>query len=98
MYAHYGIDEALTNTEFYLDRLKAEIEKNLQKYINNQHKQISHLLSQTKGITSKSVVERSKLLAQMRYELDTVKNEMEEKGTPMTDGSPLIIFRKSLVR
>ena len=43
MHAHRdGIDEALTNTKFDLDRLQAEIEKTLEKissrekYINNQ--------------------------------------------------------------
>ena len=109
-----GIDEALISTKLDLDRLQAEIEKTLEKissrekYINNQleqpltlYKQISHLLAQTKEQykqVSGGVVERSRLLGQITDELDTVKNEMDERGTSMTDGSPLVNIRKSLAR
>ena len=109
-----GIDEALTTTKANLDRLQAEIEKTLEKissrekYINTQleqpltvYKQISHLLAQTKEQykqVSGGVVERSRILAHITDELDTVKNELDERGTSMTDGSPLVNIRKSLAR
>ena len=109
-----GIDEALTTTKADLDKLQAEIQKTLEKissrekYINSQleqpltaYKQISHLLAQTKEqykLVSGGVVERSRLLAQITDELDTVKNELDDRGTSMTDGSPLVNIRKSLAR
>jgi len=43
-------------------------------------------------------VERSRLLAQLTDELETVKAEMEERGSSMTDGSPLVSIRRSLAR
>ena len=47
---------------------------------------------------SGGVVERSRLLANITDELDIIKNEMEERGSSMTDGSPLVNIRKSLAR
>ena len=60
---------------------------------------------------SGGVVERSRLLAQLTDELETVKAEMEERGlceetqtnkkfpgSSMTDGSPLVSIRRSLAR
>ena len=44
------------------------------------------------------MVERSRLLANITDELDLIKNEMEERGSSMTDGSPLVNIRKSLAR
>ena len=56
-------------------------------------------------------MERSRLLAQLTDELETVKAEMEERGlcketqiskkfpgSSMTDGSPLVSIRRSLAR
>merc|ERR1712083_405918 len=47
---------------------------------------------------SGGVTERSRLLAQITDDLDAVKSEMEERGTSMTDGSPLVNLRKALAR
>ena len=109
-----GIQESLTTTRQELDSLQAEIQKTLEKissrekYINNQleepltmYKQLSHLLAQSKEQyrqVSGGVVERSRLLANITDELDLIKNEMEERGSSMTDGSPLVNIRKSLAR
>ena len=38
------------------------------------------------------------MLAQISDELEAVKSEMEERGSSMTDGSPLVSIRKSLAR
>ena len=43
------------------------------------------------GVTGKSIQ-----LSELTDELDAVKNEMEERGTSMTDGTPLISLRKAL--
>jgi len=47
---------------------------------------------------SGGVTERSRLLAQLTDTLESVKSEMEERGSSMTDGSPLVSIRKSLAR
>ena len=47
---------------------------------------------------SGGVVERSRQLAQLTDELESVKQELEERGTSMTDGTPLVNIRKALNR
>ena len=47
---------------------------------------------------SGGVTERSRHLAQLADELEAVKAEMEERGSAMTDGTPLVNIRRSLTR
>lgn len=47
---------------------------------------------------SGGVTERSNTLAQIADELESVKAEMEERGSSMTDGTPLVNIRKTLGR
>ena len=47
---------------------------------------------------SGGVNERSRLLAEITDDIETAKTEMEERGSSMTDGSPLVNIRKSLAR
>ena len=47
---------------------------------------------------SGGVTERSRVLAQITDDIETIKSEMEEKGSSMTDGSPLVNIRKNLAR
>ena len=47
---------------------------------------------------SGGVTERSRHLAQLADELESVKAEMEERGSAMTDGTPLVNIRRSLTR
>ena len=47
---------------------------------------------------SGGVTERSRHLAQLADELEAVKAEMEERGSAMTDGTPLVNVRRSLTR
>ena len=49
-------------------------------------------------LVSGGVVDRSRILANITDELEMIKNEMEERGSSMTDGSPLVSIRKSLAR
>ncbi|XP_071958579.1 intraflagellar transport protein 57 homolog [Antedon mediterranea] len=47
---------------------------------------------------SGGVTERTKILAEISEELDKIKVEMEEKGSSMTDGSPLVKIKQALQR
>ena len=47
---------------------------------------------------SGGVTERSRTLSQIADELEAVKAEMEERGSSMTDGAPLVNIRKTLAR
>ena len=42
------------------------------------------------------MTERSRTLAELTDELDKIKVEMEEKGSSMTDGAPLIKIKQTL--
>ena len=44
------------------------------------------------------MTERSRLLSQIMDDIEAVKMEMEERGSSMTDGSPLVNIRRSLAR
>ena len=61
--------------------------KNNLNAVNENYKQVSG------GVTDKS-----KILADISEQLDVIKEEMEERGTSMTDGTPLINLRKSYQR
>ncbi|XP_023321011.1 intraflagellar transport protein 57 homolog [Eurytemora carolleeae] len=109
-----GIQDSLVTTRTHLDRLQSDISKTLEKissrekYLNSQlegplgeYKQLSQMLAQTREQykqVSGGVTERSRLLSQLTDDLDAVKSEMEERGSSMTDGSPLVNIRKSLSR
>jgi len=47
---------------------------------------------------SGGVTERSRALAQIADDLEAVKGEMEERGSSMTDGTPLVNVRRALTR
>jgi len=109
-----GIEDSLVSTKTHLDQLQAEIAKTLEKissrekYVNsqlepqlNEYRQLSQTMAQAKEQykqVSGGVTERSRLLAQLTDTLESVKSEMEERGSSMTDGSPLVSIRKSLAR
>ena len=109
-----GIEESLTMTSSSLDRMQADIAKTLEKissrekYINSQlesqlteYRQLSQANSQFKEQyrdVSGGVTERSRVLAQITDDIETIKSEMEERGSSMTDGSPLVNIRKNLAR
>ncbi len=57
-----------------------------------QQKGISFFREQYKSVSG-GVTERSRLLSQITDDLESVKSEMEERGTSMTDGSPLVNIR-----
>ena len=47
---------------------------------------------------SGGVTERSRTLAQIADDLEAIKGEMEDRGSSMTDGTPLVNIRRALAR
>ncbi|XP_054760135.1 intraflagellar transport protein 57 homolog [Lytechinus pictus] len=109
-----GIETALSETKGYLDKLHKEITRTLEKigsrekYINNQ---LEHLLQDFRGTqdglaevkeqyrqASGGVTDRTRQLAEVTEELERIKQEMEERGSSMTDGSPLVKIKQALQR
>lgn len=107
-----GIETSLTETKTYLDKLHDEITRTLEKissrekYINNQ---LEHLLGDFRGAqdslaetkeryrqASGGVTERSRILAEVTEELEKVKMEMEDRGSSMTDGAPLVKIKQAI--
>ncbi|XP_056148969.1 intraflagellar transport protein 57 homolog [Lampris incognitus] len=109
-----GIQSSLKETKVYLDKLQEDIGKTLEKvssrekYINNQ---LEHLIQEYRNAQAKlsqakelyqqgsgGVMERSRLLAEISEELEKVKQEMEEKGSSMSDGAPVVRIKQSLTK
>ncbi|XP_013389445.1 intraflagellar transport protein 57 homolog [Lingula anatina] len=109
-----GIETSLTETKTHLDKLHDEITRTLEKigsrekYINNQ---LEHLLNEFRSMQDQAaetkeryrqgsggVTERTRVLAEVTEELERVKMEMEEKGSSMTDGAPLVNIKKAIAK
>lgn len=107
-----GIESSLTETKTHLDKLQNEITRTLEKissrekYINNQ---LEHLLVEFRGAqeqlseskeryrqASGGVTERSRLLGEVTEELERIKMEMEDRGSSMTDGAPLVKIKQAI--
>ncbi|XP_060006622.1 intraflagellar transport protein 57 homolog isoform X2 [Lagenorhynchus albirostris] len=88
-----GIESALKETKGLLDKLHSEISRTLEKigsrekYINNQ---LEHLVQEYRAAQAQ--------LSEVTEELEKVKQEMEEKGSSMTDGAPLVKIKQSLTK
>ncbi|XP_053242251.1 intraflagellar transport protein 57 homolog isoform X1 [Podarcis raffonei] len=109
-----GIEYALKDTRGYLDKLHNEISRTLEKvssrekYINNQlehlvqeYRSAQALLSEAKEKYqqgSGGVTERARVLSEITEELEKIKQEMEEKGSSMTDGAPLVKIKQALTK
>lgn len=97
------MEEGLTVTKSQLDRLAANIASTLdkvnsrEKYLNAQLETfLSDYRSAQEGLAqakeqyrsvSGGITDRSLTLAQITEELDQIKQEMEERGSSMTDGT-----------
>ncbi|RXG62272.1 Intraflagellar transport protein 57-like protein [Armadillidium vulgare] len=108
------IDKTLTFTEKQLDSLHNEISRSLEKissrekYLNSQlepllmeYRNLQNVAAENREQyrqVSGRLVEKSHILAQITDELDRVKHEMDERGSSMTDGAPLVSIRKALTR
>ncbi|KAM8850451.1 intraflagellar transport protein 57 homolog isoform 1-T1 [Spinachia spinachia] len=109
-----GIKSSLQEATSYLDRLQEDISRTLEKvssrekYINGQlelliqeHRGAQAKLSEAKERyqqASGGVTERTRVLAQISEELERVKQEMEEKGSSMSDGAPVVKIKQSLTK
>uniref|UniRef100_A0A3P9AAA4 Intraflagellar transport protein 57 homolog n=1 Tax=Esox lucius TaxID=8010 RepID=A0A3P9AAA4_ESOLU len=94
-----GIKSSLKEAKGYLDKLQEEIGKTLEKvgsrekYINNQ---LEHLIQEYRSTQAKlSEVDSA---TQSLEELEKVKQEMEEKGSSMSDGAPVVRIKQSLTK
>ncbi|KYO22515.1 intraflagellar transport 57-like protein [Alligator mississippiensis] len=109
-----GIESALKETRGYLDKLQNEISRTLEKvssrekYINNQ---LEHLVQEYRVAQAQlseakekyqqgsgGVTERTRILSEITEVLEKVKQEMEEKGSSMTDGAPLVKIKQALTK
>ncbi|XP_028646728.1 intraflagellar transport protein 57 homolog [Erpetoichthys calabaricus] len=109
-----GIESSLKDTKTYLNKLQDEISKTLEKvasrekYINNQ---VKDLIQEYRGAqsylgeakdryqqVSGGVTERTRALAEISEDLEKIKQEMEEKGSSMSDGAPLVRIKQSLTK
>ncbi|KAF6024433.1 IFT57 [Bugula neritina] len=105
-----GIEKSLSETKTLLNRLHEEITKTLdkiatrEKYLNGQ---LEHHLNEFRGMqdqlaeikerykqASGGVTDRTKTLAEITEDLERIKSEMEERGSSMTDGAPLVKIKK----
>ncbi|KAG5444693.1 Intraflagellar transport protein 57 [Clonorchis sinensis] len=108
------IEIAYTDVKTHLARLGEDLSRALEKihsrekYMNSQ---IEPLLAQYKSIQSNlsevslkyrmasgGITERSHMLAELSEELERVKNEMDERGSSMTDGSPVVRIKQAIQR
>uniref|UniRef100_A0A672MZH6 Intraflagellar transport protein 57 homolog n=1 Tax=Sinocyclocheilus grahami TaxID=75366 RepID=A0A672MZH6_SINGR len=97
-----------------LFKLREDISKTLEKvssrekYLNTQlehliseYRQAQAQLNKVKELyqqASGGVTERTRILAEISEELEKVKQEMEEKGSSMSDGAPVVKIRQSLTK
>nr|CAD7423710.1 unnamed protein product [Timema monikensis] len=109
-----GIDGALATARAQLDKLHTDISQTLEKmssrekYLNTQletylvqyrslQDDFSRVSTQYRQVSG-GVTERSRTLAHVTEELESIKQEMEEWGTSMTDRTPLVNVKKCLSR
>uniref|UniRef100_H2YS58 Intraflagellar transport protein 57 homolog n=1 Tax=Ciona savignyi TaxID=51511 RepID=H2YS58_CIOSA len=109
-----SIETSLGDAKKRLGKLHDEIQRTLEKiisrekYINNQlehnvqeYRSAQDKLAQTKEKYkqgSTGVTEHSRTLADLTDDLEKVKLEMEDKGSSMTDGAPLVKIKQTLNR
>eukprot|EP01135_Chromosphaera_perkinsii_P011022 Nk52_evm56s2309 gene=Nk52_evmTU56s2309 len=104
----------LSQTHGHLDKLAKEMTSNLEKissrekYVNSQldsiiqeyrHQQdkLAEVREKYNG-ASGTVTEYTNELARITEELDSIKAQMDERGTSMTDASPLVKIKQALNR
>ncbi|XP_043110426.1 intraflagellar transport protein 57 homolog [Puntigrus tetrazona] len=109
-----GINTSLLDAKGCLFKLREDISKTLEKvssrekYLNTQlehliseYRQAQAQLNKVKELyqqASGGVTERTRILAEISEELEKVKQEMEEKGSSMSDGAPVVKIRQSLTK
>lgn len=108
------VDKEMEMSIEKLGRLMKEIVKNMdnvvsrEKYLQHEFdgilseyiglRQKRNDLQEKYDVASSGITDKSRFLSSISDELESVKNEMEERGSSMTDGTPLVSLRKSLQR
>ncbi|XP_077414529.1 intraflagellar transport protein 57 homolog isoform X2 [Vanacampus margaritifer] len=106
-----GIKTSLREAKGYLDKLEEDISRTLEKvssrekYVNKQlegvigeHRAVQAKLSEVRERyqhASGGVAQRTRLLAELSEELEKVKQEMEERGSSMSDGATVVKIKQS---
>jgi len=109
-----SVEKALSTTKPRLDRLEKDLTKALdtvesrQKYMNSN---LENLLAELRAAqdnladretsyeqVSGGLSRKTEELGQITNQLDQVKRAMEERGTSMTDGAPLVKLKQALNR
>ncbi|CAG9770330.1 unnamed protein product [Ceutorhynchus assimilis] len=107
-----NIDESLGPAKSQLQRLHKEISTTLEKvgnrekYLNRELEsvldnyrtlkdQLSKIKEKYKTIST-GVAERNRELNNLNGKVDSIKQQMDERGSSMTDGTPLVNIKKSI--
>ncbi|KAM9790454.1 intraflagellar transport protein 57 homolog [Syngnathus typhle] len=107
-----AIKSSLREAKGYLDKLEEDISRTMEKvssrekYLNKQlegvigeyratQAQLSEVKERYRG-ASGGVAQRTQLLAELSEELEKVKQEMEERGSSMSDGAALVKIKQSV--
>ncbi|XP_077470878.1 intraflagellar transport protein 57 homolog [Stigmatopora argus] len=107
-----GIESSLHEAKSYLDKLEEDISRTLEKvssrekYMNKQleamtaqHRDARAQLAEVRERyqeASGGVAQRTQLLAELSEEFAKVKQEMEERGSSMSDGAAVVKIKQSL--
>ncbi|XP_066154425.1 intraflagellar transport protein 57 homolog [Euwallacea fornicatus] len=109
-----SIDETLTPTKTQLEKLHKEISSTLdkignrEKYLNREletvldnyrtlQDQLSKIKEKYRSIST-GVAERNRELNNLNDKVESIKQQMEERGSSMTDGTPLVNIKKTIVK
>ncbi|EFN76141.1 intraflagellar transport protein 57 homolog [Harpegnathos saltator] len=104
----------LSGTKTQLSKIYTDIENTLDKiktretYLNRQlesslteyrmlQEELSKVKEQYRDVSG-GVTERTRVLSKLMEELEHVKKEMDERGSSMTDGTPLINIKKTITK
>ncbi|XP_048868322.1 intraflagellar transport protein 57 homolog isoform X4 [Brienomyrus brachyistius] len=109
-----GIESSLKEAKGYLNKLQEDISKTLEKVTSREkyiNKQLEHLVQDYRSAHAKlsqsreryqqgsgGVTERTRVLSEISEDLEKVKQEMEERGSSMSDGAPLVKIKQSLTK
>ncbi|XP_065222804.1 intraflagellar transport protein 57 homolog [Planococcus citri] len=106
------INESMTSVKSRLEKLSRDISENMEKITSREkflNSNLDSLLSEYRTVRDEyfkvnaqfrdlnsGVMERQRKLTRVSEELEALKQEVEERGTVMTDGTPLINIKKAL--
>ncbi|CAL1682860.1 unnamed protein product [Lasius platythorax] len=98
-----NLNKIYTNIGNTLDKIKTretylnkQLEPSLTEYRSLQER-LSKVKEQYRDVSG-GVTERTRVLNKLMEELEHVKREMDERGSSMTDGTPLINIKKTITK